>query len=334
MNAVLPNPLSGRRLVVVASSFTLALATSACGAIGSSGSGSSEYPDGNIEMVIAYAAGGTIDVTGRQVAKALEEKLGTSVVVKNQEGGAGAIGMSAIANAKPDGYTIGFVPSTDLAYQSLVSDEPAYDASNYEAYKVSVLPTIFVADADSDIESLEGLSEAVSQGENVHIGTAGTGTPPDLSARAWNSNTGGKATIVPFAGGGAEALRSLLSGEVEVWSGYSPAVLGQVQAGDLKVIGVLDDEPYSLFPDASLPETGSAEDYLPYSMYVVVPKGAPAEVRDAFDEAMPDVVSEDIADFLEETGQVGDYADPATSADYLAELTPSFQKLIDSGAIS
>src|SRR5699024_3421145 len=73
----------------------------------------SNYPEKSITMIVPYAAGGTTDTTARALANVLPEYLpgDASIVVENTDGGAGVVGMTAVANANPDGYTIGLASS-------------------------------------------------------------------------------------------------------------------------------------------------------------------------------------------------------------------------------
>ncbi len=72
-----------------------------------------QYPERNITLIVPYGAGGGTDVTARMLARDLEAAIGKPVIVENRAGGGGWVGWGALAQAKPDGYTIGYlnVPS-------------------------------------------------------------------------------------------------------------------------------------------------------------------------------------------------------------------------------
>src|SRR3712207_3905929 len=72
------------------------------------------WPSRNIELIVPFAAGGGVDAVGRGVAEALSEILGRRVVVVNRDGATGTIGFGALAAAAPDGYTLGFGPTTPI----------------------------------------------------------------------------------------------------------------------------------------------------------------------------------------------------------------------------
>jgi tripartite-type tricarboxylate transporter receptor subunit TctC len=86
--------------------FALSLSGAALSAI-SAPAAAAEYPVRPVQIVVPYNAGGGTDLTARLIAQTMEKHLGGTVIVRNQPGGGGAIGTSAIVHAKPDGYTIG-----------------------------------------------------------------------------------------------------------------------------------------------------------------------------------------------------------------------------------
>ncbi|MDP7295630.1 MAG: tripartite tricarboxylate transporter substrate-binding protein, partial [Vicinamibacterales bacterium] len=101
-----------------------ALASVGCGGGGDGGA----WPNRPITMLVAFGAGGGTDANARIVAGLLEQDLGQPVNVVNRTGGGGVVGHTAIANAEPDGYTLGYVVAevammhwaglTDLTYEA------------------------------------------------------------------------------------------------------------------------------------------------------------------------------------------------------------------------
>src|SRR4030095_12122931 len=111
-----------------------------------------KYPDRPITIVAPFPPGGVADLTARPVAAAMEKVLKNPVVVVNKTGAAGAVGMSFVANAKPDGYTllmalssISIIPEAD----KLFARKPAYTMDQLVPIAlISADPTIFVVNAD------------------------------------------------------------------------------------------------------------------------------------------------------------------------------------------
>ena len=110
-----------------------------------------KYPDRPITIVAPFPPGGVADLTARPVAAALEKVMKNPVVVVNKTGAAGAVGMSFVANSKPDGYnllmalsSISIIPEAD----KLFDRKPAYTMNQLVPIAlISADPTIFVVNA-------------------------------------------------------------------------------------------------------------------------------------------------------------------------------------------
>src|SRR5205814_8127935 len=73
---------------------------------------SAQYPTKPIRIIVPFAAGGTTDILSRAVGAQLAAVLGQPVIADNRPGASGVIGSELVANASPDGYTIGMLIST------------------------------------------------------------------------------------------------------------------------------------------------------------------------------------------------------------------------------
>ncbi|MGD9946480.1 MAG: tripartite tricarboxylate transporter substrate-binding protein, partial [Burkholderiaceae bacterium] len=85
-------------------------------------SASSKFPTRSVEMIVPYPPGGSADFVTRLIAEQLSKGWGVPVIVQNRPGATGQIGFSAIAKAKPDGYTFGLVPA---AFMHLAAINPS-----------------------------------------------------------------------------------------------------------------------------------------------------------------------------------------------------------------
>ena len=116
------------------------------------------FPERTITLINPYAAGGPADLLARTVADGMSEVLGRPVVVENRAGAGTAIGASAVAQAKPDGYTlfIGGSPSHVIT-PALMKD------ANYDGIKdftpiatVADVPNVLVVPPDRPLQEREG----------------------------------------------------------------------------------------------------------------------------------------------------------------------------------
>ncbi|MCA0043325.1 tripartite tricarboxylate transporter substrate binding protein [Celeribacter litoreus] len=173
-----------------------------------------EYPEKPIEVIVGYSAGGGTDVMARTVAKFLETALGdgAAVVVKNMPGAGGQIGFTEVANADPDGYTLGtFNLPAALA---LTNDRNAdYDVTSY-TYLANFVedPNTVVVSAESEFETLDELLAAAKADPGaITVGLSSLGGNDHFSANMIAQASGAEFTLVPFKG--ASMARTALMGK-------------------------------------------------------------------------------------------------------------------------
>jgi tripartite-type tricarboxylate transporter receptor subunit TctC len=269
----------------------------------------STYPEREIAYIIPYSTGGSTDPIGRKHATGLEQCLDATVVVENREGASATIGTGSVVTADPDGYTIGLTTSSAVGLQPLVMPDLPYDsAEDYQPLiKLADLPTVLTVRADSPWQDIGDLVEAAEADPGaIRVSVSGSGTTPDLNVQQLNRAADIELTSVPFTGGGGEALAAVLGGHVEANAGYAPSVQGQVEAGELRVLGVFYDEEYYMFPDAeTTTEAGYENAALPVGYYSIAPKGLPDDVLESLVSCSEEVVgSDDFATFAEENGYI------------------------------
>ncbi len=309
----------------VAAAAVGALILAGCGGGGENGSGPAadqvDYPTRDIAYIVPYGTGGSTDPIGRQYSALMEEILDATIIVENREGGSATIGTSAVVNAEPDGHTLGLSSNSALANQPITQPDLPYDTpEDYQPIiKLADLPTVVTVAADAPWQSIEEFMEYVADhpGE-VRISVSGARTAPDLSVQELNRVADVQITTVPFSGGGGEALAALLGGQVEANAGYAPSVRGQVESGDLRVLGVFYDGVYDVFPDAETFPGAGYDVTLPAAYYTIAPAGLPGNVLDRLVEASEEAVgSEEFVSFAEENGYI---LDPITTDELAAEI--------------
>ncbi|TQN38021.1 tripartite-type tricarboxylate transporter receptor subunit TctC [Blastococcus colisei] len=332
-----------RHRLLTAATAAGALLLAGCGSGGDDGSGSdnasggggSDFPSREIAYIIPYDTGGSTDPIGRQHAQGLEECLGGSVIVENQPGASATIGTGAIVTADPDGHTIGMTTSSAVGLQPLVmGDQLPYDsAEDYQPLiKLADLPTVLTVRADSPWQDIEDLVAAAEQDPGaIRVSVSGAGTTPDLNVQQLNQAAGIELTSVPFTGGGGEALVALLGGEVEANAGYAPSVQAQVEAGELRVIGVFYDEEYYAFPDAqTTSEAGYDDAALPVGYYSIAPNDLPDDVLEELVSCSEDVLATDeFQSFAEEQGYIYDPITTDEVREDIQSYRERYQPLLD-----
>jgi tripartite-type tricarboxylate transporter receptor subunit TctC len=240
------------------------------------------YPSRAVELVVAYAPGGTGDVVARLLANKLSVALGQSVVVENRAGASGAIGAQYVARAKPDGHTLLAGQTAEVAInQSLVKDL-AYDPDRdlLPVALAAVVPLALVVPGNAPYSTVKEMVQyARSWPQGLSFASAGTGTPGHFAREVLKRRTQSNFVHVSYKGAGP-ALNDLVGGHVDFYfSGY-PAAAPQIKAGRLKVLALSSAKRSQAAP--GVPPVAEAEDIkgFDFTLWVGIfaPRGTPRDV--------------------------------------------------------
>ena len=200
-----------------------------------------KYPDRPITIVAPFPPGGVADLTARPVAAALEKVLKNPVVVVNKTGAAGAVGMSFVANSKPDGYnllmalsSISIIPEAD----KLFDRKPAYTMDQLIPIAlISADPTIFVVNASRPWKNLkEFVDDAKKRPGEISYSSSGVYGTLHMAMEMLTHGAGINLKHVPYSGAGP-ALTALLGGHVDTLASGPAVVIPQIKAGKLQTSG-------------------------------------------------------------------------------------------------
>ena len=241
------------------------------------------FPDRPITLVNPYAAGGPADLLARTVADGMSETLGRPVVVENRPGAGTAIGARAVALAKPDGYTLflGGSPSHVIT-PALMKD------ANYDGIKdftpiaaVADVPNVLVVPPGRPYKTVKELvAAAKAQDGKMTFASIGVGSIPQLLGVLLQLRAGVKMVEVPYKGGGPAAV-DLLGGRVDMAFLNAPAVLSQVQGGQLRALAVATPERIKSLPDTlSMKEAGYPDVTMSTWYGISAPAGTPRPIID------------------------------------------------------
>ena len=198
------------------------------------------FPNRAISMVVPFPPGGVADVTGRPTAIALEKALKQPVSIANRPGAGGAVGNAAVANAKPDGYTllmalssITVIPEAD----KLFNRKPAYTLDQLAPIAlVSADPVILVVHPSLPVKTVkEVIALARKQPGELSYSSSGVYGALHMPMEMFLHATQLKMRHVPTTGGGP-ALTQLLGGHVTMSAGGPAAITSHVKAGKLRPI--------------------------------------------------------------------------------------------------
>lgn len=237
------------------------------------------YPAKPIKAVVPFPAGGATDVVGRPFADALSEVLQKPVVIENRGGAGGAIGASAVAKAKPDGYTllIGTVGTTSInpALYSQLSYNPETELEAIAVFAEA--PVVLVAHPSFGINTVDDL-RAKAKEKNLRFATAGSGTPGHLTGELFKTKAGIELQDVPYKGG-APATQDLLGAHVELMFDPLQSILPYIQSGQLTAIAISSTERHPLLPNVPTFSEVGVDVTTTAWWGLFSPKGIDAEVK-------------------------------------------------------
>ena len=254
-----------------------------------------KYPDRPITIVAPFPPGGVADLTARPVAAALEKVLKNPVVVVNKTGAAGAVGMSFVANSKPDGYnllmalsSISIIPEAD----KLFDRKPAYTMDQLIPIAlISADPTIFVVNASRPWKSVkEFVDDAKKRPGEISYSSSGVYGTLHMAMEMLTHDAGIQLKHVPYSGAGP-ALTALLGGHVDTLASGPAVVIPHIKAGKLRPLAGWGAKRVASLPDvATFKELGyDIEFYIWAGLFA--PRGTPAAVMKTIRESVKQAVN-------------------------------------------
>lgn len=237
------------------------------------------YPSKPIKFITA-STGSPQDVVGRIFAQKITETTSHPVVVESRAGAGALISIQATAKAPADGYHV-LISSTAFAVTPYLYKDPGYD-SEKDLVPVALLataPNILVTSPTSGVRSLKDAVERARQGKDLHYGSPGYGTTPQMSAD-YLFKVLAKVNVmhVPYKGIPA-TIQATMANEVELSATALPPVVPLIKSGRLAGLAVTSTKRSSALPDVpTIGEAGFADFEDESWVGVWVPAGTPAPV--------------------------------------------------------
>lgn len=262
---------------------------------GTTESGDASYPTKPITMIVPYGAGGTTDISGRQLAVQLEKHLGVSITVINQGGASGSIGARTVLDAKSDGYTVLFTAESLGTQRVMGLSEMSYD--DFAPIMVAVNdPKVIVVGKDSKYETLQDLVDDLkNRPGKVKMSYTGPGGSGHVQAMIYGK-FGMEMALTAYPGG-ADCILAVLGDQVDFTNSNYSTVTGYLESGDLKLLGISALDRLEAHPD--VPTLGEilpgSERYLsnPFTpLSFLVDKDVPSEVVTVLRDAAKKAVQE------------------------------------------
>ena len=259
-----------------------------------------EYPERPITMIVAYGAGGGTDVAARSLVPFIERYLDASITVVNRPGAGGEVGFTALSQAEPDGYTIGFLNTPNLVTIP-IERETRYQLESFAPIANIVEdPGGFHVRIESEIQTLEDLIAYARENPHaVTYGTTGVGSDDHLAALSLQRQAGIEMTHVPFPG--AAAVRAaLLGGHITLGVFNMGEAVSYAEENLIRSLGQMADERWEGTPDVPTFGELGYDIVQGSSRGIAAPAGVPDEilqaVASAIEQALNDPEFQTVAD--------------------------------------
>jgi tripartite-type tricarboxylate transporter receptor subunit TctC len=199
------------------------------------------YPTQNINVIVAFAAGGIADGIGRLVGQGIGERLKQKVVMENRGGAGGNLAARAVATAAPDGYTL-LATTTALAVNDTASKNRGYNTADLRPVAiVAISPDVLAVHPSNPAKTMK---EFLANGKKASFtyGSAGVGTAPHIGAEYLFKEVAKVQSVhVPFTGG-APAVTAALGNHVNALVLTLPTVTPHINEGRLRGLGLASEK--------------------------------------------------------------------------------------------
>lgn len=259
---------------------TLACAAVAL-AIGGGAAAQDGYPGKPIKLIVPLAAGGGIDFTARTTAQKLSDVLGQQVVVENQGGAGGTIGVNAVARAAPDGYTLLYHSVSGVVSAAVGKDLP-YDWLR-DLAPVSLVtrfaPVLIINPSLPARDLKEFIALAKANPGKFSYGSSGAGTAIHLASELFKAAAGVDIVHVPYRGN-AGVMPDLLAGRIAMLIDGVPAQAKNIESGVVRALAVTTRTRTPALPNVPTMMEQGLDYELPYWTAIYAPAATPKPIID------------------------------------------------------
>ncbi len=281
------------------------------------------YPERPVTLIVPWGAGGGTDATARVLGALLEKDLGQPFNVVNRTGGSGVVGHSAIAQAQPDGYTIGMI-TVEIGMMHWQGLTRLNGASYTPLALVNSDPAGVQVKSDSPYRTLGELVAAIraNPGKLKASGT-GQGGIWHLALAGMLRDLGIESSAVPWvpSNGAGPAMNDLAAGGVDIVTCSVPEARALIDAGRVRSLAVMSDRPSTLYPDLPTVKAAVGSNWTVSAWRgVAAPKGLPKDIQDRLVTAIRKAhESKEFREFASQRGFGVVWADPGEFARFMAK---------------
>jgi tripartite-type tricarboxylate transporter receptor subunit TctC len=269
----------GSAVLAVIASLGFGLAVIAAPPLMAQTSSGQAWPAKRVQVIVPFSPGSATDLLPRALFEHVSTKVGQTFIIENRPGGGGAMGVSAVAKADPDGHTI-------LVHSNALVTAPAIQSMPYDPVQdfagitpLGNVPLVLVISPDKNIKTLKELvAAAKAKPGTINYAAAGIGTPPHLTTERFRLAAQFEGQLVPFKGA-PEALTEVLTGRVDFYFCPITPALPFIRDGKLLALAVSSSKRASALPDVPTTiEAGFPDSDFDFWIGMVVPKKTPRDI--------------------------------------------------------
>jgi tripartite-type tricarboxylate transporter receptor subunit TctC len=293
------------------------------------------YPARPIRWVVPFPPGGATDVVARLVSQWLSERFGQPVVIENRGGAGGNIGVQAVVNAPPDGYTMLLIPTSATINATLYDSLPYSILRDIAPVSGLVLsPNVMIVNPALPVRSVaEFRAYTKANPGKVNLASPGTGTAVHMGGEMFKLMTGASMTHVPYRGG-APAMADLISGQVHVMFDVLPGAMQHIRSGSTRALAVTTRTRVDMLPDIpTVAETVPGYESTTW-FGIGVPAGTPREIIERLNREMNACLTDPgIRTKLAEVGTSPLVFTPAEFGAHLVAETEKWAKVVKASGV-
>jgi tripartite-type tricarboxylate transporter receptor subunit TctC len=289
------------------------------------------YPSSRpVRIVVGFPAGGATDIMARLMGDWLTERLGQQFLIENKPGASGNIGIEMVAKAPADGYTLLTVVTPVAINPALFTNLP-FDFMRDIAPVIYLARLAYVVVVNPSVPATtlpELIAYAKANPGKINYGSAGAGTPQNITCELFKMMSGVNLVHVPYKGG-APAVADLVAGHVQVIFAPVSEAIPHIKAGKLRALAVTPAKRLDVFPD--VPSVG---EFLPgYEATgfagIGAPKATPAAIIDMLNKELnAGLADAKIKARIEELGGTVVGGTPAEFGTIISDATEKWAKVI------
>ncbi len=237
------------------------------------------WPTKTARIVVPFSPGSATDLLPRTVFENVSARAGHPIIIENRPGGGGAIGVTAVTKAEPDGHTL-------LVHSNALVTAPAIQAMPYDPVAdlsgitpLGGVPLVLVISPDRGIKTLKELVDAAKAKPGAfNYGAAGIGTPPHLTMERFRLVAGFQGQLVPFRGA-PEAITEILGGRLDMYFCPITPAMPFIESGKLLPLAVSSAKRATALPNVpTTVEAGFPDSDFEFYIGLTVPKKTPRDV--------------------------------------------------------